>query len=349
VRGDLYTGWTNLAGNFPPSLNTSDDVTALKNFESPDCHGVDMTKDGQLAAGTIPAGTARQATTKRVGIAPNKVTYNWYYERLWVLATDKLVFGAKYYDDVYVPQGLGKVKAYQTLVGFQPCLKSQMWLYGANGSQFINNAIADSGQFDLGQLIQEMHVNTGKGTSALTVDEVPYCQNTTGIYSYTDGAVKEWTRPIRNSLGTFATEVALTANYQKKYLIGTAAFGVDLNTGKLFDYGTTSFLFTTRTMAGESYRPFAISDISFSIQFSSDTTAGTISWATKCEDNDWVDEKDITVTAVDGLKTQIIRRVNNPVTSTHKFAIKLTGLSSNISIRSIDMSVVGLATGSFAA
>jgi hypothetical protein len=336
MRGDLYTGLVTLAGQFPPSVNTSDDVTALKPFESPACYGVDITRDGQLKTGTIPTGTSRVATTKTIG----STTYYWHYDRIWRSSGANLIYGAQFYDEKYVPQGRGKVLAEQTIVGFQPAFKSQMWTYGASGSQMLSGrALSDDlkGSFD--QLIQEMTVSTGKATSAVTLDEIPYCANTKGVWSYDGKAVTEITRPVRNSLGVFASEPALTCNYYHKYLIGGTSFAIDVTNGKLFDY-TAGFLFTSRTLVGKSFRPFGIGDLSFSIQFApSDPSDGTITWQSKAEDNDWFDEEDINVVCEDGLKTVIQVRPENPVTTARKFAIRLTGLSDNVYIRSIDINV----------
>ena len=107
MRGDLYTGMVTLAGQFPPSVNTSDDVTALKPFESPACYGVDITRDGQLKTGTIPTGTSRVATTKTI----SSNTYYWHYDRVWRSSGATLIYGAQFYDKYYVPQGRGKVSA----------------------------------------------------------------------------------------------------------------------------------------------------------------------------------------------------------------------------------------------
>jgi hypothetical protein len=346
MKGAIYTGPVKLAGDFPPSVNTSDDVTALKPYESPACYGVDCQRDGQLKTGSIITGTARVATTKTIG----STTYYWHYDRMWRSSTADLIYGAKFYDDQYQIQGRGKVTAETAIVAFMPALKDQMWIAGGSGSEFIDGATSPNGQFRLGQLIQELNLSTGKGTSALTLDEIPYCVNTKGIWSYDGSAVKEWTRPVRNSLGVFNDEVALTADYQNKFIIGAASFVLDVTNGKLFDYGTstTTFLFTSRTMVAKGYRPFAIGDISFSLQFSTtDTNDATISWETKCEDNDWFVEPDIVVSAISGTKTLVSRRPTNPVTTAHKFALRINALSSNLYIREIDITSAELAQDSF--
>ena len=342
MRGDLFTGLVQLAGDFPPSLNTSDDVTALKPYESPACYGVDMTWDGQLKTGSIPTGTARVATTKTFG----GYTYLWHYDRCWRASGANLIYGAKFYDKSYVVQGKGKIAAEATIVGFQPALRKDMWVYGASGSQMVQNAIKEAGQYEFDQLIQEMTVSSA--TAAITIDEIPYCANAKGIWSYNGTAVTEVTRPVRNSLGTFATAPALTADYQKKFLIGANAFSVDIGTGKLFDYSQPGFLFTSRTLVSKDYRPFGIGNLFFSIQFDTiDQSDGLISWYSKAEDSDWYQEPDINVPFVDGGKTIIQVPMENPTTTARKFAMQITGLSSNIYIRNIDINVSNYDQGSF--
>ena len=51
----------NRGGQFPPGLNTFDPPTNLRPDESPDCYGLDMAREGRIATGTQPSGTARIA------------------------------------------------------------------------------------------------------------------------------------------------------------------------------------------------------------------------------------------------------------------------------------------------
>jgi hypothetical protein len=346
MQGYAYTGTIKLAGDFPPSVNTSDDVSKLKPYESPACYGVDCKRDGLLKSGTIPSGTARIATIKNIGTPA--VGYNWYFNRLWRIDNKDLIFGAKYYDDVYHIQGPGKVTAEDNIMAFMPCLSNKMWLATPSGSQFIDGIERDAGNFALRQLVQELNISVGKSTSALTLDEQPYVVNTKGIFSYDGQSVKEWTRPVRYSLGSFANEVVLTADYQQKFIIGANSFVLDPTNGKLFDYGTAGFLFTSRTVVGDNYRPFGIGDIGFSIQYNpADLADGTIEWQSKTEDGAWFDEEDIELKAGNGMDTLVQVRPNNPTTNAHKFAIRITVLPQNIFIREISMNVVGLAQGSF--
>ena len=62
-------------GQFPPGLNTADPPTDLRADESPDCYGLDLTKEGRIAVGTIPTGTARIARTFAATAWANNTAY----------------------------------------------------------------------------------------------------------------------------------------------------------------------------------------------------------------------------------------------------------------------------------
>ena len=346
MRGDVFTGWYELAGKFPPSVNTTDPADMLKPHETPSCYGVDCTKDGFLKTGSIVSGSTRPLTTKTIGTS----TFSWYYDKVWLASGSKLTYGAKYYDDVLVPQGFGKVFAEDSIVGFFPVFNSGMWVFTNIGSQFMGGADQEEGKSKLEQLVPELYVTTGKATSAIVLDEIPYCANSKGVWSYKSGAVTELTRPVRYILGSFGTQPALTADFQRKFIIGASSFVIDTASGKLFDYGTAGFQFTSRTMVADDYRPFAIGDIGFSILFDpADTTDAVISWQTKTEDDDWYDETDIQIPFGTGTKTFITTRSSNPTSTVRKFAMRLTGLSSNLWIRSIVMNMANFATSDFGA
>jgi len=337
ARGDLYDGWFVLAGDFPPSVNTDDDDTRLKPFESPSCYGVDITRDGQLKTGSIPPGTARSAPTKTV----SAVVYSWYYKRLWLAATNTLSYYAPEYDDAVFPQDLGKFTFDANIVTFMPAFQSDMWVVTGAGSSLLKASNDPRAFFEPTRLAQEMDV--AAANRAITLDGIPYVSNATGVFSWDGNGTKEWTRPVRGSLGSFGA-VAILADYEKKYIIGTSNFAIDTSNGKLFDYGTSGFLFTSRTLAQPAqYSPFQVGGVAFVIE-RANTTDGTIKWQTKFEDNDWFDEDDIRI--LDD-KTRVQRNLENKITAARKFAVRVTTLSSNIYIREIQVVVSGLAQEAF--
>ena len=336
-QGKLFTGMYELASDFPPSVNTSDDPAKLKPFESPSCYGVNSDNDGRLSTGSIPTGTTRDNPTKTV----STVVYDWFYSRLWLVAGDTLKWGAPYYDNIYLPHGLGKRQFDYTILDIQPCFQNQLWVLTSGGSYFIQNAKSlGEEDFEATQYVQEM--TTTSATYALTLNGIPVVSNSSGVFMWTGSKLVELTRPVRNSIGNF-TAVAIKADYLKQKVVGAAKYAVDTESGKLYDYGTSGFLYTTRTMAQpEQFDPFVVSSIAIAFELSTSASA-TISWESKCEDGDWIAQDDIEIISDADVKSRVEASILNTPTSAHKFAFRLTALSSNVSIRSIHVNVSGLA------
>ena len=337
MRGDLYSGWATLGGQFPPSLNTDTDDSQLKAFESPSCYGVDCTSTGYLKTGSILTGTARTATT----YTASGLTYYWYYNRLWRSNSSVLSFGAPEYQEFYYPQNC-PIGVDATIVTFMPCLSNAMWICTASGSNFIRNATDQGGNFQLDQFVQELWASASANT--LTLNGQPFVCNTNGLFSWDGNSVKEWTRPVRSSLGNFSNK-AITAQYDKGFIIGASYFVVDTQTGKLFDYGTNGFMFTSRTLAQpQLFNPFQICKMAFTYQVTNGDNA-YISWESKSNECDWFQEPDITIeNGAVGKDNRAEFALNNPITNTGKFAMRITSLSTNIKIREIQINVAGLST-----
>lgn len=340
ARGDLYNGPVRLAYDFPPSLNTDQDPTLLKPHESPSCYGVDCQKDGRLKSGSVLTGTARTAPAG----TGDYTGYSWYLDRLWKANTATLNYYAPDYRAYLYEQGLGEVIADATIVTFMPAFGNQMWVVTGSGSQFIRGADNHNGNFVLGPIVQELASPTA--TKAITLNGLPVVCNTSGVFLHDGQKVVELTRPVRDSLGSFSS-VAILADYSKRFIIGTAKFVIDTETGKLFDYGTSGFRFTTRTLAQvPAFNPMQVGSVAFVYERGS-TADATISWQTKTEDGDWYSERDIELYADEGAYTRTEVGIDNPAVSCYRFQLRITALSSNIYIREIQVNVAGLAQGSF--
>ena len=331
MRGDLYSGWLALADGFTPTLNTDDDPASLKPNESPACYGVDCTADGFLKTGSVLTGTARTAPTRTIGAS----TYSWYYDRVWRISSADLIYGAKYYDTVYVPQGFGKVTAEANIINFMPAFSNDIWVVTASGSHILSNAISATGQFNMGQFFQEAYVSTN--THATTVNGIPHFANVDGVFAWDGQKLKEYTRPIRDSLGSFVG-AALTVDYSEQFLIGGTSYVIDMESGKLFDYGTSGFLFTSRTLTSRGLAPFQVDAIAFDLVYTSGDT-GSITWQSKTECEDWFDEDDINLAYEEGKRSRIEVPINNSIRSERKFAIRITSLPAFVKIRSINVLV----------
>ena len=339
MRADLIDGWVQLAGSFPPSLNTATDAIRLKPFESPVCYGVDCGTDGILKPGSVPTGTDKTSTSYTVGSR----SFTQWYNRLWYATGSTLFYGAPEYTDKFVRQGLSSLTCPATIVTFLPCLQNSMWVGTGSGSQLINGTTDARGYYELAEFFQEMFV--ASSSNALVLDAVPFVSNISGIFSFDGDSVKEWTRPVRYSLGSF-TATEIKANYPRGWIIGTSKFVLDTQTGKLFDYGTSGFRFTTRTLSQlNAFNPFEILAVAF-IYKQTDTAGATISWQTQIEDGDWTDEPDASFVYQAEEYTRKEFMLQREQRVGHRFAVRLIAMSSTLELKEIQVCVRGLAQGS---
>ena len=340
MRGDLYDGFLPLAGQFPPSVNSSDDPVSLKIFESPSCYGVDCNVDGYLKTGSIPSGTTR--TTRAYTIDGNVYTY--YFNRCWRASGTTLYFGSPEYTTKYLPQGLGRLVADASIITFMPVLGNDLWVATATGSQVIRNADDSYGRYELQKFKQELFVPAA--AQALVLNDDAVVCNANGVFSWNGQTLKEWTRPVRYSTGNF-TNKNITAHYARGQIIGASSFVVDTTTGKLFDYGTSGFRFTSRTIANPAtYSPLQVASIR--LIYSLTNPGGTVSWQTKFDEDDWHTEEDIEIQYTAGEYTGVTRPLQGDKTTGQKFQMRLTALDDDIKIREILVLVGRYALGAIA-
>jgi len=265
---------------------------------------------------------------------------------LWEFSTTTLGYYAPQYEAELFRQGLGKIRADYNIVTIMPAFENDIWVLTASGSYLVRNANSPAGNFELTKFSQEFATPTA--TYAMTLNGQPIICNASGVFSWDGSKVTELTRTVRNSVGSFASK-AITADYTNRYIIGTSSFVIDSENGKLFDYGTTGFRFTSRTLAQkDTSGPFEISDvpIAFIVEHGS-TAGGSISWQSKIEDGAWEDEDDVQVDYSEDNYTRVEAPTNRSNRTGHKFAIRLTALSSNLYIREIQVNVANLGIGSF--
>ena len=331
-----FNGFLELAGSFPPTLNTELNPTQLKVEETPACYGVDCGNDGRLASGSCPVGTARNAPIKTI----SATNYYWYYDRLWRSSSAVLSYGIPKVDDIYFPQDLGKFVADATIIEPVALADDQMAVVTATGTHMMSNCADVRGYFALGRFWQELGADGTTKISVLGGNLV--VSNTSGVFMFVDGSVKELTRKVRDTLGSFSN-CAILCNYTKNWIIGTSKFAIDVANGKLFDYGTAGFLFTSRTLtADDENRPFSVEGLAFVLE-QANANGGTISWQTKFEDGDWKDEQNIEVKYQPEQYTRIEKSIQRTGTTCRRFAMRITALSSNIYIKSIQAQVQGFA------
>jgi len=252
--------------------------------------------------------------------------------------------GAPHYRDVYYRQGTSRFETDTNIVTFMPAHEASMWIVTEKGSQFLQRVNDGRAYYELTPMRQELWADTS--VNCITLDGQPFASNTRGVFSFDGNETKEWTQPVSDTLGSFRSR-AILADYDRKYIIGTDKFVIDTKNGKLFDFGTTGFLFTTRTLTSEDeFNPFQIISAAFIIS-QTDDAGGTISWQSKVEHGDWTSEPDIEVTAEEGGYTRIEREIDQTSQNCYRFALRITAMSDNIRIREILVNVCNWAHGAF--
>ena len=337
-RTGLYDGPITLGGDFPPTLNKDQDTTKLEVNESPAAYGIDWDVEGILKSGSVPTGTARTAP---VGTG-SYTAYNWYFNRLMKVngsTATQLDIGAPEYRAMFYDQDVGSRTALANIVTFMPANQESLWVATATGSHMMRNMTDPRGFFYLGDFEQGMFVEAAN--RAITLRGVPFVCNATGIYSWEGGAVKEWTRPVRNNVSPFSA-TAILADYDERLVIGTNNFVLDTSNGRLFDYSSTGFLYTSRTLTQpvkNGQQPFNILGISFLLDITA-TAKQKIKWETKTDDGNWFAEDDMII--VDQPE-RFEPPINNRVTNCREFTMRINSVTSGIRIREIQVVVQGYA------
>ena len=340
MRGDLYNDWQTIGDSFPPSLNTENDSAMLQNFESPACHGVDMTKQGRLKTGSIPSGSARVVTQKTIGAT----VYDWYYDRLWLANGTNLRWGMPKMDTQYYGQSPSQLESDATIVTLAPIGGGDLMIGTATGSYVLNQANDNRGYFALSNFNEDFKV-TDSARLAL-IDTIAYTSNAKGVFAWNGKQSEELTANVRSNITLFANKT-LTADVEKRYIIGASSFAIDVINKKLFDYGTSGFLWTSKTLAQDksAYRPFQIDKIALTIEHASTSPTKKIVWQTKSEDNDWFNEEDIVVKYQSNNYSRIEVLVGNPIKNIHKFAMRISSLDANLHIINVAVHTANYAIG----
>jgi hypothetical protein len=229
--------------------------------------GID--KPGVLYAGSLPTGTARPTfshadpTTDHTPHALTVANYDWYYmhNRMWAVGdssnrgSNVFYFAPGYDTDLYT-HGYSKLICDDdtaVVLGLIP-FGNQVMAIKAADSYVLYQANQWGGRFLRSRITQ------GFGANAMTdvteKDGVVYASNANGVFGFDGQRIVEFTAPIRDNLGNF-TGADLNGDnssgieYTKNRLVaddGTKQYVVDLNNGNLYDYSTTGFRWTSRTI-----------------------------------------------------------------------------------------------------
>lgn len=302
-RGTLAQ-WATIAGDFPATLVRDIAPEYLKDGQTPDSYGLGIDRPGYLYAepsvstGTYWDAMATVSTPTDTPISGSQ-TWRYWHNRLWgwptswptVATTDKVYYGAAGYDTDYLIDGLGyfplndATEIVYQVVPFGP----NMAVFTTDNLYIVRNAAASGYALNAEHVRQAGSVNIP--SDVVSVDGVLYWANTRGIFAYDGQNVRELTQPVRSSLAPFSysTVRKLYANFDRHRIVGLNASDATafiIEPGEqvgLYDYSTSGFRFTTRTLAGKEGEPLVIDKVAFTYQYSG-TTAPTIGLDVKIND-----------------------------------------------------------------
>ncbi len=351
VRGSYDASWVEIASKFPATLNRDANPETLKDGESPEAYGLGTEQSGNLYHDSnVSVGTAWDgiATVSAPLNAPVTATWKYIHGRLWGQpASDTvLYYGAAGYVLNYLIQNLGYVLCDHQDQG----VITQIAPFGSNIAVFksdrlyvIKNADSPNGDFTSEYVKQSSGLPVAG--NVLAMDGKLYWVNTYGVWQYDGNQIVELTTPIRNNLGTFVSTAitSLTADFAKKEIIGfngaaTKFIVVPGENPELYDYSTSGFRFTTRTLVGAEVEPLLIDKIAIAYQYSAGEQA-TLDFDVKINDR-WLSESQLKIRPAESNGRREVSLTN--ALACRKFALRITSMSPSLYISRI---MVHLKTG----
>jgi hypothetical protein len=351
-RGNLDAQWISIADKFPSSLAKDTAPEMLADGQTPEAYGLGIDKPGYLyVEPSVSSGAicAQISTVSSPTDSPLSDTQYWRFShnRLWGWRTDgnKLYYGAYGYDADYLIQDLGYIPCDYESSGF-----TDIAPYGDNVAAFKSDHLYNIRNADApGSGLVATFIKQASGLPVagkwVVVDNVIVWANTYGIFAFDGQQITELTAPIRNNLGTFAggSISTLRGDFQKRRIVGRGAsdtkfiitLGQDVG---LYDYSTSGFRFTTKTIVSSNAEPFLIDRIAVIYQFNAADSA-YVNMDVKINDT-WKSEEKFTIRPANDNGLAIFNLKN--VFSCRKFAARITSMSQSLYINSI---LVHLKTG----
>ena len=323
----------------PPRLNTAAPATELGPSETPDAYGMDLSNDGLIGKGSIPTSTARVVKTVTI----DSQLYSWHYKRLWGISGTTLIVGAQNYDNVYYQQGpdIPFNEDAQSILDVVPFGPDFLFIPKSTGGYALQNCGDSRGSilFQRSDIIQEAKV--GAADRIVELNGNVYVSNDKGLMMLDSNLrTTEMTRAVRNAISTLGfPSLALTADYQKRYVIGGSSFVLDTETGSIFRYSGSSFLFTTRQFHRADYSPFNVDRLVFVVEHTS-TSKGTMKVQIKLNDQAYGKKFNVPIPYTNQNQTRIVVPFglgDADRANTRTFQLKITSISSGKFIKQIWM------------
>jgi len=343
-RGQLVASWVSIADKFPHTLAKDIAPEALENGQTPDAYFLGIDKPGYLyLESSVPAGTVWNgiATVSAPTDAPATATWRFAHNRLWGWSATgtTLFYGAFGYTNDYLIQGLGyaPVDSQESadIVQVVPFGRS-VAIFKASALYVIKNADSPSGNF-IAEYVKQSSGLPVVG-EVVAMNDVLYWCNASGVWSFDGGKIVELTEPIRENLGTFASDqiATLRADFSRNEIIGRGASDTKFiivpgSKSELYDYSTSGFRFETRTLVGTEGEPLLVDKIGFVYQYSAGDSA-TVDFDVKINDTYKSEDKLTIRPATDNGRAE--RSLKNML-ACRKFAVRITDMSAGLYISKI--------------
>jgi len=324
--------WYPIASVFPATLDADSDPTKLKDGVSPDAYGLGIDIPGVLYAGTCPTGTAQ--ITKTYTISPN--TWSWFYRRLWRISSANLLYCAPEYTATAAEQDLGVLSFDEdanALITFFPFAGDRMFVAKSTGGYQVLNADSVGGKFQHTNIVESMKVGTAG--YACEFNQVAYACNGNGLMAWDGNEVNEITAKVRS--GTVAAHFqskALTIDHAKRRIIGTSCFVYEPGSGRLFDYVTSGFRYTTRAVTNRNNAPFAVKHVGFAFR-TTDNNEARLTLQVR-RDKDWEPEETVILRYEPNQRSFYDHALKN-MWQARKFQIRITAMSGNLRILELNI------------
>jgi len=321
-----------------PGLDLETDPVDMESTFTPSAYGLNIDVENRLGAGTIPTGTARVNKTFTV----NEKVYDWHYQRLWLASSNSLIYGAPYYTDKYYKQGIGQIDFDEdatVIVEIIPFGGDSLAIGKSTGSYMLGNLSDIRGEpfWTRSDIMQEIKLSAA--ANATELDGVAYFSTTDGLFSFqSNGEVKEITRRVRNTLGSFS-DVAILPDYKNKRIIGTDKFVYDIEKDRLYDFGTSGFLYTSPVLHDQLFSPILVDKVYF-ITENTGGDDGEIDVQYKLDENDWSDSETLDVIADTGQHSHVVFIPEERV-QCRRFQFRIRRMESNVRIRAVHVDISG--------
>lgn len=326
-----------LFGGGLPGLNLAELPYRLKEDESPEAYGIDLTYDGEVVAGTVPTGTARLSPAVTLSEGGSDIPYLWYYNRLWNITgrtaagtSNVLIYGARNYQHYFLPQRLGKLMLdgdTDPILALLPVAPDALFVAKASGGFLVNNLTDARAFFSLSEFYQEMA--TPAANQAVTLDTAVFVTNAVGMTALEGGKTVEVSRKIRTET---LTGSAVTADYKLRRVIVGSTHVYDIGLEKWFKYSGSSFRLTTRELVAADWSPFAVDRVIFVLRHLT-SADGSLSYQVRYEGGAWQDEQTVLLPYTPGKYTTCSETLKTKL-SASRFQLRVTSLS-GVALREI--------------